>query len=202
MRVGASHQCTGVHMSWGYFPLKRGDLSALKPSPCFSVWRNASTAWCPSVHEFHVTHRKALLKMPSPALLCASASQLDLDLHHFSCHGNVCRPRAAKGFETGERCDQIYLSHLWTMSFWGFIKGGINPEPEFNSSSTSQLFDLLHLFIMWTRTFEKELSRFEVMPRGPRTLWKSDGKEFAPVRLHYDILRVCAGCLAHGAWWK
>lgn len=118
----------------------RGDLSASRPSPCFSVWRNASKAWClagaiPS-RNFRIMLRKVLLKyyphLPMGYSLHGGPS---LELGHFSGHANACRPRVTRGVRAGEERDEIYSSHLWTTSFWGSVKGGMNPGPEFNSSS-------------------------------------------------------------------
>lgn len=124
-------------------------------------------------------------------------------LYHFSCHRDVCRALDHKRFGSKGGAWSDLLITSGGMSFEESIEGGTNPGPEFNSSSTLQFFNRLPLFIMWNRTFEKKLNRFEMMPRGHRTQWKSNQKEFALVHLvHCDIFSVYLGCLANRACWR
>lgn len=205
---GAAHKGTGgVHVFRASSSKERWsfNLEALTSHFGFEKCLHSLMPSCNSIHEFQIMHRKALLKMLSPTFLRGSAHVESLtwvftisDVTEMS-----VGPGTTGGLGAGEGHDQICWSHLESGALGALSKGSMNPGPEFNSSSTLQFFDLLRLFIMGDRTFEKKLTRFEPRPRGQRTQWRSNGKEFGLVCLvHCDILSVHSGCLAHRAGWK
>lgn len=137
----------GVCMSWG--PLQRGGgLSALKSLPCFSVWRNASMAWCPAdatpCMNLHIMHRKALLIMLSPTFLCGSA-HMESPTWVFTI--SYITEMSAGPWTRGGAWSNLLITSL-KQELLGLYRRRHEPRPEFNSSSISQLFQLLHLFIM------------------------------------------------------